>query len=255
MIGYFKSPDEVGIYNAAMKTALLISTILLSFNTIFSPIISDLYNQDKMKKLGVLFKTVTKWRFSICFPLFLLIVLFSKEIMSIFGQEFIQGTSVLIILALGHLVTASVGPVGQVLSMSGRQNIMMVNNIVLSCLNIILNYMLIPAYGITGAAVASGISIAVFEIIMLLEVYIIMKMLPHSIKIIKPFVAGLASSVLILFLDNALISLHTNQKLIIYIPLFSSVFALVLYTLGIDDEDRFIIDHIKNKCLALFTTA
>ncbi|MHA2283345.1 MAG: flippase [Promethearchaeota archaeon] len=250
MLGHFRSLHEVGIYNAATKIPLLIATVTISFNTIFSPIISDLYNKREMQKLETLFKIVTRWRFSLSILFFLLMVLFSKEIMSIFGQEFIEGLYPMIIIAFAYLVSAWAGPVGQILTMSGRQDIMMYNNLLLCFLNVVLNYLLIPYFGIIGAAVASGISLIIFEMTMLFEVYVLMKMLPHNAKIIKPIVSGIVSLGILLSIEYSLPNLNNIQKFLVYIPLLFAIFTGLIYSFGIDDEDRFVIGFVKNKFLA-----
>ncbi len=247
MLGHFRSSAEVGIYNAAMKTALLTSVILASFNTIFAPIISDLYNRKEKQKLESLFKTVTKWGYMISFPLFLLIILLSKEIMGIYGQEFIIGWKSLIILAVAQLINAGVGSTGFMLAMSGKQDLLMHNTLGICFLNIILNYFLIPIYGQVGASIASGISIIIYNLVMILQVYVILKIHPYSIKFLKPTLFGLVSFGVVLVIKYFLLDLNGLQELLVYIPLFLILFSGLTYVWGIDDEDRFIIDIFKRK--------
>ena len=64
MIGFFKLSRDVGIYTAAMKTALLTCLILTSLNSIFAPFVSDLHNRGEIKKLEKLFKIITRWIFT-----------------------------------------------------------------------------------------------------------------------------------------------------------------------------------------------
>ena len=89
MLGLIRTTSEVGIYNAALLTASLIfiSTDLLM--PIFLPIITELYAQNKIEEIQRVQVITTKWIFSIAFPLFLLILLFSKGILGLlFGQEY-----------------------------------------------------------------------------------------------------------------------------------------------------------------------
>ncbi len=248
MLGYFKASEEVAVYNMAMRTALLICLTLASFGDIFAPIVSDLYNRKQILRLEELFKTVTRWNFGVSFLVFLLMVLLSKEIMTIFGQRFIIGCAPLIILASAQLVNASVGSVGAVLVMSGRQNFVMWNNFGVCVLNILLNSLLIPPYGIIGAAIASGISIIASNIVMLLEVYILLRIHPYSRHFLKPLGAGLATFGIVVFVLNMLGNLVGAQKILVSILLFSAIFITVLYKLGFNDQDRFIINAVKMKC-------
>lgn len=247
MLGHFRTSNEVGVYNAAMKTALLTGMILLSFNAIFAPMISDLYNKKQLEKLQSLFKTVTKWIYTMSLPIFLLIALLPKEIMGIFGEEFVLGYKSLFILAFAQLISASVGSVGTVLAMSGKQDIVMYNTLGICIVNIILNYILIPIYGITGAAIASGLSTIIFNLVMLLEVYLLLKMHSISGKFLKPTVFGLACFVAMVFIKGVLLDYNGPLNLLIYIPLFLFIFTGLIYKWGIDDEDQIVVKVFKSK--------
>lgn len=248
MLGYFTSSKDVGIYNAAMRIALQTSMILVSFNAIFAPVLSDLYNRKEIQKLKNLYKVVTKWIYSISFPLFLLFLLLSEEILLLFGQEFGAGWLPLVILALAQLINAGVGSAGWILVMSGNQDLVMYNSIGISLLNIYLNYILIPMYGIVGAAIASGLSIAIFNIIMLLEVYLLLKIHPYSRKYIKPTLIGVLSyAILYLLINISPHGLSSIQRLLVFAPLFLAVFVWIMHRWGIDDEDRLVLNGFKKK--------
>lgn len=249
MLGYFQVAQDIGIYNAALKTALLTSTILMSFNAIFAPIIADLCNKKEFEKLGSLFKTVTKWIFTACFPVFLLIVLLSKEIMTLFGEEFLIGCIPLVVLSFCYLANGAAGSVGLILTMSGKQDIMMYNTFGVCILNIILNYILIPRYGMIGASVATGISIIILNIIMLVEVYLLMKMHPYNWKFLKPAIFGMISFGIILFMKNILLNFNWFLQLLVYISLFIVIFVCLMVKWGIDGEDKFIINVFKMRFL------
>ena len=247
MLGYFKLSSEVGVYNAAMGTAMLTSVVLVSFNSIFAPMISDLYHRKEMDKLVHLFKTTTKWTYTMSLPVFFVMVLLSKEIMTIFGQGFIAGGICLMILAFAQLVSASVGSVGMLLTMSGRQHLMMYNTLAISLFNILLNYLLIPSYGIVGASIASGISIIIFNIVMLLETYVLLKAHPYSRKFLKPTLFGMVAFAIILFMKYILIDWVGMIKVVTFIPLFLFVFTCLMYKWGLDEQDRFIISIFHKK--------
>ena len=88
MLGYFRTSIEVGIYNAALPTSQLFSVILSPIGRIFAPVIVGLYAQNKMSELKNVYSSVAKWIFSIIFPGFLLMVLFSKRKRTDCNHEF-----------------------------------------------------------------------------------------------------------------------------------------------------------------------
>jgi len=249
MLGYFRSSDEVGVYNAAIRTAMLISMGLLSFNSIFAPMISDLYNRKQMHKLSYLFKTTTKWIYTISCPVFLLMTFLSKEIMTIFGQEFLVGRNCLIVLAFAQLVNASVGSVGMLLIMSGKQDLMMYNTLGISIFNGLLNYLLIPVWGMLGAAIASGVSLIILNALMLVEVYILLKMHPYSRKFISPTLIAMIAFVSTLLVRSILADWAIIPRLLISIQVFALILVCLICKWGCHEEDRLIINTIQEKIL------
>ena len=121
MLGYFMNSDDLGVYNAAIGVAMLSVLILNSVSAIFSPIISDIYNRNKLKELESLFKISTRWIFTLTLPMIVIMIIFSKKILdSLFGAEFIGGWIVLATLCTSNLIANSTGSVGIILQMTGN---------------------------------------------------------------------------------------------------------------------------------------
>lgn len=248
MLGFFKSSQEVGIYGAAQRSAFLIIIILKSFNDIFAPMISDLYNKKEYKKLNNLFKIVTKWIFSFSFPVFLILVLFSREILDLWGGEYTAGTSCLIIICFAQLINCSVGSVGSMIMMTGRTKINLMNIIAVLILTIIAGLILIPKYGMLGAALTTAISISFLNIIFLVEVYFILRMHPFKLDIYKPILAGFASSLVVLCIKKYLFPL--SDPLFILGSgsfLLLIIYGIVVLMLGIEEEEKIVIYKIIKK--------
>ncbi len=247
MLGYFKSSAEVGIYNPAMKTALLTSLIYASFNAIFTPIIAELYSKKLLERLEVLYKVVAKWIFSITLPLFFVMTLLSQEIMLIFGAEFVQGALPLVVLSFSYLVNAAVGSTGYLLAMAGRHKLVLYNTIAILALNFLLNYLMIPRYGINGAAFASCTATVAVNVLMLAEVYLLMKMHPFSMKFVRPFLIGSVLFALFLISKSWISDLHYMLRILIVSTLYLILFFGAIYRWSLSEEDQFIIDLIIEK--------
>jgi O-antigen/teichoic acid export membrane protein len=78
--------------------------------------------------------------------------------MRIFGRDFEVGWPILVIGTLGQLVNCGVGSVGYLLLMSGNQRCLIKIEAVMAALMVLMNLLLIPRWGITGAAVAAAIT-------------------------------------------------------------------------------------------------
>ncbi len=164
MIGMFLTSAHVGYYNAAVKTANLASFALSSVNGIAAPMIASTYAEGNPGKLQKLMIRVTQL---ILVPSLLMtigVILLSTLILGAFGSEFREAQWSLIILAIAQFIRATTGPVGYLLELTGHQDESAKVRAASAGLNIVLNVVGISFFGITGAALATAISIIVERI-------------------------------------------------------------------------------------------
>lgn len=246
MLGHFRSPHEVGLYCVVSQTSGLISLILMSFNAIFAPMISDMYNKRQFLRLGKLFKIVTRWVFTIAFPIVLIMVFFSKEILIIFGDKFKAASSCLIILSLGQFAHSSTGPVAFMLTMSGQSLLMLINACFILFLRITFNIFLIPKFGLQGAAVAGTISTIILNLAMSIQVFYLLKMHPYKISFFKPLLSG-AFAILFIYFIKININTVSFKIFIILLLLFIILYTTLLCLFGFRDEDKIVFNLVKKK--------
>ncbi len=244
MLGYFMKSGKVGVYRAAVSITVLVNFALSALNMAFAPLISDLFNKGQLSELRSLFKTVTRWVFTLSLGPVLLMVLFPRNLLSIFGADFTVGWLTVITLALFQLIAVSVGSVGFMLQMTGHQDFVLANNVFTALLNIVLNIWLIPIFGILGAALATGGSLAINNIAGLIEVYVILDFQPWDEKYIKPIIAGI-SSVAFFFLFS-LIDLHW----FINLTCICVIYIVTNYFFGLAEEDKLILNALWRKILS-----
>ena len=172
MLSYFSSDTDVGIFSAAQKVSFLAGMGLMVVNAHVAPKIAKFFVAGRHEELERLVHNASKLIISISFPILLLIFVFPEEIMEFFGKEFIVGSSVMMMLSIGQLINVLCGPVGSIMQMTNNQTIF--KNVVSLALivNILLNYILIPIYGIEGAAIASMTSMILWNIILLVIIRI-----------------------------------------------------------------------------------
>ena len=246
-LGYFHDAVTIAIYAVAYKTAFLIIIILNSFIAIFAPMMADLHNRNALDKLSILFKIVTKWVFTISFALFLILVLLSKEIMGLWGQQYIGGWLNLVIIGFAQLVNCSVGPTGYMIMMSGKSRLSLLNVCVTVLATVVFSYFFVPRYADLGAAVSMGLAIILINIITLLEVISIFKFHPYRIDFWKPLLSGTIT----FFIMNVFLRIYVLEGAILRLIVISASFILLyifmLIISGIEDEDRLVLDKIIAK--------
>lgn len=159
-LGVWESSETVGIYSAASRTAMLTSFVFVAVNSIAAPKFAALYQRGEMGALGKIARNSAKLMVLFASPLLLLFLIVPEWVLAIFGEEFKKGGVALTILAIGQFVNVATGSVGILLAMSGHEVIL--RNIIFSCLllGLILNTVLIPQYGLHGAAVAASMTLA-----------------------------------------------------------------------------------------------
>ena len=164
MTGAILGWDRVGIYSAAFKTAAGVSFILGAVNAIAAPMFATLYAQEDHRGLQQLTATVAKWMFYPTLFFALLLFFFGDRVLGLFGEEFIAARWSMTILILGQLVNVGSGSVGYLMQMTGHHK---QSAFVIGCsavLNLILNAILIPILGIMGAAIATALTMALWNI-------------------------------------------------------------------------------------------
>ncbi|WP_457640386.1 flippase [Persephonella sp.] len=164
MLGILRTEEEVGIYNVALRISMITSITLMAINTIAAPKFAEFWGKGDIKGLAKVAQQSTKLIFWTSFPILLLFLIFPKPILGIFGNEFKAGAIALMILTVGQFMNAAAGSVGYILQMTGKQVVF--QNFLLGAIfiNLVLNFLLIPKYGLKGAALASTCSIIFWNI-------------------------------------------------------------------------------------------
>ncbi|MFB4167266.1 flippase [Virgibacillus sp. JSM 102003] len=248
MIGYFLGEGQVGIYSIALKIGTLSSFILVAFNTMFAPTISSLYHKNDMNSLLNLYKVFTKWIVLVNLVAFSLILIFSESIMKLFGESYIEGSLALVLVSIGQVVNAGVGSAGYIIIMTGNSKQAMYINIISVVVNVSLNIMLIPEFGIEGAAFSSLVSVVIVNILRLLLVYKNHNMHPYNFSYIKVLLAIVIASTFIGLL-NYWLNIYWLVQLTGLICLFLIIFSVIYYLLGLSKEDKMILNTLSKKLI------
>ncbi|HKJ96018.1 MAG TPA: polysaccharide biosynthesis C-terminal domain-containing protein, partial [Gammaproteobacteria bacterium] len=171
MLGAINGTDAAGLYFPLARMSQLAAFGLLSANAIVAPMISELHTAGQRDRLQRLLTLAAIGTSAITLTVVVGFWLFGEWILGLFGAEFVAGYPALLVLLLGQVVNAFCGPVGFMMTMTGHQDRASLVVIGGALVNATLNALLIPQYGIMGASVATGISIAFWNLWMLFEVW------------------------------------------------------------------------------------
>lgn len=240
-LGHFQGARQVGIYSVAAAMVAYVPLVLHSVNQIFCPTIADLHARGEHAVLGRLFQSLTKWVVGLTLPMATVIIVFARPLMRIFGHEFEMGWPILVIGTVGQLVNCGVGSVGYLLLMSGNEKRLIRVQALMTTVMIALSALLIPVWGIIGAAIAAAATNIGINVLNLWQVRRVLKISPYNrsyVHLIAPSLAALAVAGVVRM--NIPLLRHEWLAIGVASVLAYMVFACVAVSFGLDADDRLI---------------
>ncbi|WP_019173918.1 oligosaccharide flippase family protein [Pseudaminobacter salicylatoxidans] len=155
MIGAYMDPRDVGIYFATVKTLALVHFVYFAVKAGVAQRYAQFTHGDP-ERLAVFARETVSWTFWPSVAMALVVLALGKPMLMLFGPDFPEGYPLLFALTLGVVARAAVGPCESLLTMSGNQNICALVYALTLAINIGLNILLIPQFGLWGAAIATA---------------------------------------------------------------------------------------------------
>ncbi|MFX0196259.1 MAG: oligosaccharide flippase family protein [Candidatus Hodarchaeota archaeon] len=245
MVGIFETSKEVGIYTAAAKTAAFVAFFLLAVNYILPSLTTQLYEKGEKGELESLARRTARWNLIFALTVTIAFCLFGKEILSLFGREFVIAYTPLLFLSLGQAVNAGAGSVGYILTMTGFQKTQLYISCFSAVLNIFLNTLLIPLFSIIGAALATGFTLAFWNIMSAYFVSRRVGIIPYADKIPK-----LTGYLLMAGAISFIVKIHLG--LVGGIACFFMINTLTIIMALIDRSDIMLVKSLVFKSKAMF---
>jgi O-antigen/teichoic acid export membrane protein len=182
LVGAVASAREAGVYAAASRYLVAGTLVNTAIINVLSPEVSAAFARGRVREATDLYRRSTRWLMAITLPAYLLMAVYAPVLMSIFGTRFRAGAHALEVLALAMAAGMAAGPVMAVLLMGGRSIWNVLDLAAALAVNIAGNLLLVPRYGITGAAVAYAASILLVNVLPLAQT--------HRAWRLHPFDAG-----------------------------------------------------------------
>lgn len=235
MLTYFTSLTEVGIYNVVQPTALLFLFFSGSITPALYPLVSELWAKNDKRRLAEGIRLLHKYSFILTMPAFLTVLVFSQLFLKItFGEEYITGSFALQILLIGilFLLVASVN--NTVLSAIGKPSAVTKAFIIIAVINVLLNLILIPLFGINGASMSTSIS---YLLLLIFSTKYIVKYVQLKIPVIawiKTLFIGVIFT-LIAFVLKGILRMNVRVELAITIAAAGLMYLILAYWMKLID--------------------
>jgi O-antigen/teichoic acid export membrane protein len=181
MIGYFLDEENVGFYSACIRLSIMVTFVLSSVTSFITPKISKAYSNKDYSLLKLQYKNATRLIILSSLPFIIILALFPSFFLGLFGEEFKNLTFILYLVITMNVANIFFGPLIYILNMMDLQ--IFVRNVLFIAftINVLFNLILIPYYGISGAAIATLISTLFWKSLLYLKLQTKLKNLNESI--------------------------------------------------------------------------
>lgn len=163
--------ESIAYYSVAVKLATVTALALMSVNIVVAPKIAEIYSTNDFEKLNKLINDSARIIFIISIPILIILFVFSDFMLGLFGANYVLARDALLLLLGGQFFSSLCGPGAIYLNMTGKQKKLNTILILGLGINVVLNLMLIPIYGIEGAAAATLISMIFWNCLIVAAVY------------------------------------------------------------------------------------
>jgi len=251
VITFFRSSAEVGLYQVALPTSQLLWIFVASLSGILFPVLSEMWAKNHKEHLSNGVSVLLKLSFILMIPLALIIISFPELILSIlFGNSYIGAAFALQILSIGAIFYTLMTIFSTTLNAIGKPQINTKIIVLIAIFNLIFNIILVPLFGIIGAAIAS---ITSYIIGFLLSAHFSKKHVILDIQwlsLIKTLVLGVIVLILIYIVKGLLIMEPIPEAIISLIIAFGFYVTVVFYKV-LDKNDfetfRAVSPKLVNK--------
>ena len=171
LLGALLTASAAGIYTAATRLTITGFLALTAVQQVIAPQISELLTvRETLDRAKLVYQTATQWLVLLSWPVYFTLAVFAPLLLKIYRADYTAGATALSVLSIATLAIMATGPCSVVLVMGGKSIWALVNSGVALVVDVALNFVLIPKFGMTGAAIAWGAAILVNNLIAVYQV-------------------------------------------------------------------------------------
>jgi O-antigen/teichoic acid export membrane protein len=246
-LGVLSTVTGAGIFTVASQITMVSGDFSSAINTSSKPLIAELHAKGDIKQMGKIYQMANKWVVMVQLPVFLLMMLFPETLLSIFGESYTQGATVLMILAATDLLSMSTGMGNIIIDMTGYTKLKLINSALRLTVYIGLNLLLIPRWGMIGAAIAVLAGESFINLVRIIEVFYLYRIIPYNKSFIKPITAGVIALLSVLALGSYVPADANLVYALINMIFLFLVYAGVTLLLGFAPEELIMLGRFRGR--------
>jgi len=237
LLGYWGSSVDVGRYLIAFQTAAVLALVLGAFDIVFAPMMSRAWARRDEAELSDVYRAFHRLTAMATVPVFVIVIIFREEVLALFGGGTGEASAALAILAIGYLANAMLGGASTVLLMTGRSRIVLLNTIVYGIGLGLGATLLIPQWGMAGAALAASATLVGVNVLRAWQVWHCHAMLPWTWQTLKPLVGGFTMGLLLWIAKPYL----GPAWVIPLAGIGAAVYLTLLYVMQLNEDDQVVV--------------
>ncbi len=240
----YVDPKAIAAYFVAEVAGRVSANIRYAFDGIAAPLLSEALALRDHDRLRYNLRLLTRWVTTLSLPIATTMIALREFVLLMFGRDTLVASSVLVLATTGHLLSGTLGLGGQVLMMAGRSRVVLANQVGSTALNFILCLLLVPRFGINGAAISVLACLTTMMVAMVIEVWVLERVHPFHAALLKPVGAAAAT------LAVQLIAVRMLPSLVgAIVALLGGVLTYVgvLLLLGLAREERDVVKQAVTR--------
>ncbi|NBW70168.1 MAG: hypothetical protein EBR32_01965 [Bacteroidetes bacterium] len=244
MVDMFEGLENAGVYALAMYMGTVITVPRKSLAKIIHPILTKSFKENNLQEIARLYNQSSINQLLLSLIIYVGILISLDDLYRILPMEFQAGKPLIMILGLAYLFDLATGSNGQIIITSLYYRFDFISSVLLMLTSVFLNYLLIPPFGILGAAIATATSVGVYNIIKTIFVWWAFKIQPFSIQTIYILLLGLLSYFLGQFL---VFGLHPILEILFRSLIVGSLYMTLAYIFKLSPEVNGIMSNVLKR--------
>ncbi|VAX38455.1 Glycosyl transferase, group 1 family protein [hydrothermal vent metagenome] len=233
MLGWLATTTASASFRAVLPIVRLNELILINFTLLFMPLASRLFSQADEEQLGEMYQRTSVWAMVLSFPIFAVSITLAPSItVLMFGEEYADASTILIILSVGYYVQSMLGFNSQLMKVLGMARTFMALDVLATLLALTMCWFLIPDYGAQGAAIGVSSAIIMHALSKYLAIRFLTNYAHQATDFNKSFLMT-GSCALVLILTQACFDFHWSIGVLLAASTIYLVFSCNRHLLNI----------------------
>jgi O-antigen/teichoic acid export membrane protein len=248
VLAHYGTAHQVGIYGLIVALLAPVSQLTVAVAQAFTPRIAGTHARGDTASMAQMLRRVSYWNLAVALPILGSMAVLREPVLALFGRGYEAGAAPLVLLALGQLVLNAAGPLTAVINLSGHPRVTLFDNVLVFGANLVLCIILVPRYGMTGAAASTLIALCSVTLLQIGQVARLFRIHPFRDDQLRAVAAGgiaaLATAAITLLPWPAPLFEVVAGGLV-----FVAVYTAGIAALGVRDETRELAQRARDRLL------